>query len=253
MENENINTLFTGQELHVLEVVDSTNNYAAMLLNTTNLAEGAVIMAHEQEGGRGQRGSKWHSQKGENLTISIVYRPGFLSPKDQFLLSRITAISVMETLETFGTKAEIKWPNDILAGGKKIAGILIENSFSGEKIKSSVIGIGLNVNQLEFPDEINATSLRQFTGEKMDLRLVLSTLCSHLEKWYLKLREGQHVLIKKHYHNHLFRLGIPTEFKVEDEVIKGMITGTGDDGKLEVLFSDGQKKQFDLKEISLVI
>lgn len=246
-------TLFIGRQLILLDVVDSTNNYAAMMLNTAKLSEGAVIMAQEQTAGRGQRGTVWQANPGENLTFSIVLKPDFLAVKEQFLLSQIVALAVYDTVAEFCGDVQIKWPNDVLAGKKKIAGILIENNISGERISSCIAGIGLNVNQQQFPDEIPATSLMQCTKQTVDRDAVLEKICSHLEKWYLALRNGKKTEIRQAYLQHLLFLGKPAQFRVEEIRFTGIITGIDESGRLKVTNDKGESACYDVKEISLLI
>ncbi len=141
-----------------LESVDSTNEEARR--HISDIDNLSVLSALEQTDGRGQRGNKWTSNAGENLMFSIVLKSPVLMPEDHFALNEIAALSVADFLSTYGIKAEIKWPNDIYVGEKKICGILIENSFRGKTISSSIIGIGLNINQRNFNVNLpNPTSM----------------------------------------------------------------------------------------------
>ena len=130
-----------GQKIIHLESVDSTNNYAAILLSEGRIGHGTVILADEQTNGRGQRGAKWLSAEGVNLLFSLVVQPDNLSVSDQCVLTEITSLALIEFLRKFGISAQVKWPNDILVNGEKIAGVLIENHLKGNLIASSVIGI----------------------------------------------------------------------------------------------------------------
>ncbi|HCA82708.1 MAG TPA: biotin--[acetyl-CoA-carboxylase] ligase [Flavobacteriales bacterium] len=248
-----MNTLFTGRQLIFREHVDSTNNYAATLMENSKMAEGAVVMAHEQSAGRGQRGTEWTAEKGKNLTVSIVYYPTFLNASDRFLLSQCVALALREVVEELAGRSVIKWPNDILCDEKKVAGILIETSFSGEKMQHAIIGIGLNVNQTGFPDGLNAASLVEFSGYELELKSVLALVCERLEKWYLRLRSGKKDEIRKEYLEHLFRFASESRFSTAQGAFNGIITGIASDGKLQVLESNGKLWEFDVKEVSLVI
>lgn len=246
-------TLFTGQQLILRDVVDSTNNYAASLVQSDNIPEGAVIMAREQTMGRGQRGTQWQSVAGENLTFSLVYYPRFLMAQDQFMLSRICALALLETFMSLEIQAIIKWPNDLLVNGKKICGVLIENSLQGERLSSAVIGIGLNVNQLVFPDGISATSVALERHVQMDLFQVLGSFCERLEKWYLLLRQGKHELICTQYLQCLLHFREWSSFQKEDTAFRAMITDVTREGKLELTLESGEKQLFGLKEIRQLI
>ena len=141
-----------------LQSVDSTNEEAKR--HISDIDNLSVLSAWEQTAGRGQRGNKWTSNAGENLMFSIVLKSPVLMAEDHFALNEIAALSVSEFLSTYGIKAQIKWPNDIYVDEKKICGILIENSFRGKSISSSIIGIGLNINQRYFNVNIpNPTSM----------------------------------------------------------------------------------------------
>ena len=141
-----------------LERVDSTNDEARR--HISDIDNLSVVSALSQTAGRGQRGNTWTSNAGENLMFSIVLKSPALMAEDHFALNEIAALSVADFLSTYGIKAEIKWPNDIYVGEKKICGILIENSFRGKTISSSIIGIGLNINQRNFNVNLpNPTSM----------------------------------------------------------------------------------------------
>ena len=141
-----------------LQSVDSTNEVAKR--HISDIDNLAVLSALEQTAGRGQRGNIWTSNAGENLMFSIVLKSPVLMAEDHFALNEIAALSVSEFLSTYGIKAQIKWPNDIYVDEKKIFGILIENSFRGKSISSSIIGIGLNINQRNFNVNLpNPTSM----------------------------------------------------------------------------------------------
>jgi BirA family biotin operon repressor/biotin-[acetyl-CoA-carboxylase] ligase len=246
-------TLFTGQQLILRDVVDSTNNYAASLVQSDNIPEGAVIMAREQTMGRGQRGTQWQSVAGENLTFSLVYYPRFLAAQDQFMLSRICALALLETLLSMEVQASIKWPNDLLVNGKKICGVLIENGIQGDRLSSAVIGIGLNVNQLVFPGGISATSLALERKAQFDLIHVLGSFCERMEKWYLLLRQGKNELICKQYLQCLMNFREWSWFQKEENPFKAMITDVNREGKLELMLENGEIQTFGLKEIRQVI
>ena len=138
-----------GRKIVRLESVDSTNNYTANLIKSGELVHGSVIMAVEQTNGRGQMGAEWLVKPGENLTFSIFLDNVNLSVDNQFFLTRLVSVSLIDFLANFNIPAMIKWPNDLFVNDKKIAGVLIENNVSGSFIQKSIIGIGLNVNECE--------------------------------------------------------------------------------------------------------
>ena len=148
-----------AQKLNItwLDVTDSTNNRAQDGIPTAE--DRSVWAALFQTQGRGQRGNTWKASKGENLTFSILLKPSFILAQDQFIISAIVTLGIHKYLQNKGIESRIKWPNDIYAADRKICGILIENGISGNLLSTSICGIGLNINQREFPKDLpNPTS-----------------------------------------------------------------------------------------------
>lgn len=244
-----MDTIFCGQQIIKLSHVDSTNNYAAKLLNDINVMEGTVIMADFQGQGKGQRGANWLSNSGENLLMSLILHPKFIELKSQFNLSKMVAVSLYEYLSPFTDNVQIKWPNDIYFNGKKIAGILIENIAKGSRIKSSIIGIGLNVNQLDFQTD-NATSLK-LGGINIGLDEALNGVCIAIEKNYLKSKNRGFDFINQVYLEHLMGINEKRTFYTTDRSFEGTIKGVNESGKLLIEIQTNQElRSFDLKEIS---
>ena len=251
-------TLFIGKELIFLNEVESTNTYAMNLLRNVNVAEGAIVHTGNQTQGKGQRGSLWSSEIGSNLTISCVLKPHFLGVKHTFYLSKISALAVYdvmtELLPSSQYDIKIKWPNDILVDKKKIAGILIENNFNHDFLQYSIIGIGINVNQLNFKElSTTATSLQLLTDNEFDKNVVLETLCRQLEKWYLRLKANKFSEIDSEYLNNLFGLHKVCSFlDLENKAIDATISSVTLGGKLELKLMNGDFCQFDIKEIKMI-
>ena len=247
-------TLFTGKHAIRLEEIPSTNTYAQDLLKE-NTPEGTLILAYKQSAGRGQKGNVWLTEAGLNLTFSIIYYPKFLLAKQVFLLSKITSIALRDTLVEFlpMEEVDIKWPNDMLVNKKKVAGILIENQLEGSRIGSSVIGVGLNVNQPAFPEEIQhkATSMYQAREEKFDTEKVLQKFLSQLERRYLELKNLGSSTIDQLYVRYLFGYQEEMTFHKDGEDFTGMIVGVDERGRLAI--AEGQKlNYYDFKEISFL-
>jgi BirA family transcriptional regulator, biotin operon repressor / biotin---[acetyl-CoA-carboxylase] ligase len=249
-------TLFTGQNLIFLKSVDSTNSYAAELLRQNKQQEGTVVCSFNQTSGRGQRGNFWQVEPNKNATFSVIYYPVFLKPDEQFMLTKAISVGlaglVTELLNCIEKKykVNIKWPNDIYVDEKKIAGILIENTLADGFIKSSIIGIGLNVNQTVFSDISNATSLAQLSGENYHLENVVEKSCKYIEALYLQLKAGKIESINKEYLNYLYQLGEVKKYVLSDGTdIQGKITGVSKEGYLQISLSAGEQVQFDLKQI----
>lgn len=168
----------------------------------------SVIAAEEQTAGRGQGSHTWYSTRGLNLTFSILYKPVDLTTDDMLLLTCATTLGIRDYLLGKGVEAGIKWPNDIWVNGKKICGILIENILDGKKISRSIIGIGFNLNETDWPDYLpNPVSLRQLTGEEYDTRAELEELMYKICRRFARLdsSDGRHVL-QEEFEKYLFRL-----------------------------------------------
>ncbi|KAB1066179.1 biotin--[acetyl-CoA-carboxylase] ligase [Salibacter halophilus] len=248
-----MNTLFTGQNIVHLQRVDSTNRYALQLLSKQNVPEGTVIWTDEQYKGRGQRGNNWMSQAYQNLTFSVVLYPRFLAPDDHFLLNKLVTVALKRLLrDKLYEDVQIKWPNDIYIQNLKTAGILIENSWKGNRIGSSVIGVGLNVNQIEFGDTAsNATSLKQQTGKFFELRFLLEEFCQILEHLYIRLKENPQSLDKE-FERSLFGLNQWKNYEVNGEQAVLKVTGVSKQGRLMVEDKLGNPMKFEIKEIALI-
>ncbi len=186
-----------GRKMIQLESVDSTNNYTANLVKSEGLSSGTVILADEQFAGRGQRGSEWVVEPGMNLTFSVYLEVVNLSVENQFDLSKIVALSICDFLKKNGITAEIKWPNDILVRGRKISGVLIENSISRSKPIRSVIGIGININQRGF-GKFNATSIQCELGQFYPVKDALFSFIESFNKLYKELIGNPSVLHERY-------------------------------------------------------
>jgi BirA family transcriptional regulator, biotin operon repressor / biotin---[acetyl-CoA-carboxylase] ligase len=254
LQNNIFSGLFVGQNLLTLKEVDSTNNFLKNLLsNSKPLPEGTVIMAEHQYAGRGQQQNKWLSEPGKNLTFSTLLKPTFLNAVNQFDLTRAISLGVYDTLRAvLGDGLKIKWPNDIYYNDRKLGGMLIENMVQGERINSSVVGIGLNVNQDSFPEEAgNATSVKQILHKDYDLRLLLSEICSQIEGYYLHLKAGRIDFIRSSYLSRLYWLNERRRFKAGGEIFEGTIEGVADNGLLQINKGD-DLVSYNLKEIEFL-
>lgn len=254
MQNNTFSRLFVGQNVVTLKRVDSTNDYLKKeLTKSTPLPEGTVILAEEQFAGRGQVSNTWCSEPGKNLTFSLLLLPTFLSPEKQFLLNQSISIAINDVLfKIIGAGVKIKWPNDIFFGDYKLGGVLIENILRGNTLKYAVIGIGLNINQLDFPHDIkNVTSLKKILHQDYDINTVLAELCQSIEQRYLQLRAGKHSLIEQQYLKCLYKLNEMHTFKIGGQEVEGIISGVDKNGFLEVLFA-GELRKYNFKEIAFV-
>lgn len=244
-------TLFIGQYCIKLDKTDSTNSYLSELLVKSSLAEGSIVIAGNQEKGKGQRGTGWESEQGKNITLSVLLKPAFLAPDEQFELSKAVALSVADFIRENIRHAEIKikWPNDIYIDNKKVAGILIENSVSGNSISHSVIGIGININQESFSKELpNPSSLKLAAGKEFDLEECLERLCSCIEKRYLQLRSDPEE-IGCDYLGCLYRFDKWAFYNFKGEKLIARIMGVSKTGKLILERKNKERLECDIKEV----
>jgi BirA family biotin operon repressor/biotin-[acetyl-CoA-carboxylase] ligase len=198
LQNNIFSGLFVGQNLVTLKEVDSTNNFLKSILsNSKPVPEGTVIMAENQYAGRGQHQNTWHAQPGKNLTFSLLLTPHFLTPQLQFHLTRAVSLGVYDALHPLlGDALKIKWPNDIYFGDRKLGGMLIENMIQGGQMRNAIVGIGLNINQDNYPESAgSAISVRQILQRDYELKNILAEICNHIEGWYLKKLDGPFKLI----------------------------------------------------------
>ncbi|MDF7821481.1 biotin--[acetyl-CoA-carboxylase] ligase [Runella sp. MFBS21] len=244
-------TLFVGKKIVYLPTCQSTNDEAADLLRQGEGIEGTVVITDYQTAGRGQRGNQWLTQAGENFTFSLILRPTFLSPAEQFRLNIAISLGIYDFLEPLvGESLKIKWPNDIYVGNQKLGGVLIENTLQSGRIESAIVGIGLNINQILFESE-RATSLRVLTSKEYSLAGLLPDLLSCLEKNYLLLRNKHFDTLKTRYLQGLFRYQELHLFQQDEKLFAGMIMGINEMGQLAMQV-ENKLVYFDLKEISYV-
>ncbi|HTF02384.1 MAG TPA: biotin--[acetyl-CoA-carboxylase] ligase [Bacteroidia bacterium] len=248
-------TLFVGQRVIRLDQVDSTNNFAMGLLKGMPLEEGAVVTTARQTRGKGQRGNSWESQPGQNITCSVILRPVFLEPVKQFDLTRAVSLALTDVLLDIIPQHEvkIKWPNDIFVDDRKIAGILIENILNGNQLNYSVVGIGLNVNQVDFiSGGAGATSLRMVTGNAFELDGILKMICAAVEVRYLQLRGRKEDKLDEEYFSRLFKAGITSKFTDFSAIFEATIVDVTHDGLLVLKDCNGLDRKFAMKEVGWI-
>lgn len=233
-----------------LETVDSTNNYAANLLKTSKITNGTVIVTKGQTAGKGQRGNSWESEDEKNIILSIILFPE-IQPKDSFYLTIAASLAVHKTISLHLNNVKIKWPNDILVGQKKIAGILIENQIKSSLITSSIIGIGINVNQENFNSGIQATSFKSELNQDFNLENLLNELYLNLDFYINLLMENNFKILLARYYENLYKFKVPAKFEIGAEQFTGLIQGVDATGKL-IVRRDQISANYDLKEIKFV-
>lgn len=241
-------------DLRLFDSLESTNKYCE-LLDLSTVGEFTVVCAMEQTAGIGQRGNVWHSAPGKNLTFSLVLKPCFLPFEQQYMLTKAVSLGVADCLLSLlpeGHAVSIKWPNDIYIGRRKVCGILISNHVSGSSLSSSVVGIGLNVNQTEFPEWIpNPVSLKQVTGREEALEPLLRNVVECIAFRYGQLQDGSEGVQKldKEYLSKLLFRGEKRLYLLRGERVEATIVDVNRFGHLDLAGSHGEKYTCQLKEL----
>lgn len=241
-------------QLIKLDATDSTNAYLKNMVLQKQADDFTVVQAHTQYSGRGQMGTTWESEPGKNLTFSVLKKNFSLPAQKQFVINMHTCHGVFSALAELGVPdLKIKWPNDILSGTAKICGILIENFTTGRVVQSSIVGVGLNVNQRDFGNLEQVSSLQLLLGHFLDLDEVLSLTLRHLAGAFNRLGSEDEVEVRASYERHLFRIDKPSTFcDIQGHFFPGFIRGVSQEGKLVVELEDRVLKEFALKEIRLM-
>lgn len=242
--------------MHIIKLnaIDSTNSFLRQLNAQKKVENFTVVVADSQSNGRGQMGAFWNSEPGKNLTASVSVDVSFLPIDFSFWISMAISLSLSNTLKDAGIKnVKVKWPNDILAGQKKICGILIDNVIKNNRLQTCIIGFGLNVNQGQFDSLPKATSMKIVSGKAYDLDVILENIILNLQGYINQLKVGDYNTIKLLYETELFRKDKPSTFKpIEGNLFTGFIKGVSKSGRLNIITEDAILKQFDLKEIKLL-
>lgn len=243
-----------GHAFVELESVDSTNNYAMGRAIAGTLSHGALVFAHDQWAGKGQRGRGWASQPGENIVLSAVIEPVALPSTGGFALSVAVALACHDLFSHYaGSEAtSIKWPNDLYWNDRKAGGILIENHFKGERWLFAIAGMGININQVEFPPTArNPVSLRQITGKTFNSLQLARELGVFLDKRYAELVAGEAARQLRQYNQRLYGRGREVRLKRENAVFRTVVEGVTPQG--ELLTKDVLERRFGFGEIEWVL
>jgi len=237
-----------------LNAIDSTNSYLRQLCDTIPVDDMTIVVADFQNKGRGLMGTAWNSEKGKNLTYSVFKRHVCFLVDRNFYVSIVTSLALIKTLKRFKIRdLSIKWPNDILAGNKKICGILIENVIKRNQLEISIIGIGLNVNQHNFVNLPNASSMKKLTGSVFNLDKVLRVFQKEIKTYFEILKHEEYELLKNEYERHLFQQKKKSQFKMPSgTVMTGIIEGVNEQGELIIHDHDGIKTSYGFKELELI-
>lgn len=237
-----------------LEQTDSTNNYANLLIEQNKVKNNTVVWSQNQINGRGQKGSNWHSEPYKNLTFSLIYLPTNLLIYRQFFMMQAVSLAVCDFIKTFEVEPKIKWPNDIYVINNKICGILIESSCMGNNIYSVVAGIGININQTLFNNNIpNPTSLKLQTNKNYVLNILLNKLLQHLNYRLTELETGNYDNLMENYVKLLYRFNEIHNFKDSAGIFKAKIVGVEETGELILLDQHNIERKYIFKEVGYLI
>ena len=236
-----------------LDAIDSTNEFLKSLTSKQELENFTVVTAENQTKGKGQMGAVWRSEVGKNLIMSVLVRDFLLRNEEVFNLNIIISLSVIKTLEELNIPdLSIKWPNDIMSYNKKLGGILIENTLKSDGSIVSVVGLGLNINQINFQNLPNATSLAVISDAEFNKEELVILIVKKIKEKILLWKEHSD-LFWEEYFNKLFRKGIPMPFKnLDNQNFMGIIQGVSSIGKLQVLLEDDSVSEFEIKEIQML-
>lgn len=233
-----------------LEQVGSTNVFLQEMPEQERIS--CVVFSHAQTSGKGMGSNSWESAPGMNLTFSMGVDMSFLPAPDQFLLSQAVPLGMLDVLDgMLPVKAFVKWPNDLVVRDGKLAGVLINSTIHGQMMGTSVIGIGLNVNQMQFKDwPTHPVSLQMILGREVELEPLLHQLVDAVDHRVGMLRTQEGVaLIRKEYLERLYRYQIWANYEVNGQIVKRYVKGIDPFGRLETLDESGFQHVYDIKEI----
>lgn len=237
-----------------LNAIDSTNDFLKALASNQKVENFTVVTAKSQWKGRGQMGTQWQTEGGKNLITSILIKKTISNTELIFVLNIAIAISIIESLKNFKIPdLSIKWPNDIMSGNKKIAGILIENNIKENGKIQSIVGIGLNINQTNFSNLPKASSLKVITGIDYDIEEILFKIIDEIKLNIANIKSENSELLWQKYHNSLFKIGKPVVFEnANQEKFMGIIQKVNTNGQLDIMLEDDSIQSFGIKEVSMI-
>ncbi len=241
-------------QYHHFDEIDSTNAYLQRKHSEADIRNW-VVSANEQTAGKGMGSNSWESEAGKNLTFSLAVDMNFLPAEKQFLLSKAVPLGIIDVLDDIlpNEKLSIKWPNDIIYENRKLAGILINSTIKANMMDVSIIGIGLNVNQMQFKDwPTHPISLKQITSETYNLQPLLEQIVEHILIKVKQLNDTPDV-IEQDYLKRLFRYRTWADYEVEGKIVRLFMTGIDKFGRLQLL--DEQQKMFcyEIKQIRFLL
>lgn len=242
--------MIIGSKIYEVGETGSTNSYLSDLLEREVLPDGTAVVAAFQTHGRGLGRNTWFSDAGKNLLLSFVIYPSYLDPTDQSLITRFTALGIYDLVSSkLNVSVRVKWPNDIMANDRKIAGILIQNSVAGEYMVHSVIGVGINVNQEAFPDDLpDAVSIKMISSSETDLTLFRKDLFNSLNRRLRQMATSPGELTND-YLSVLYRFGEKAGYRIRGNEVSAHISGIDRYGRLLLTDDQGSEHVCDLKEV----
>ncbi len=245
--------MFIGKNTIFLDKIDSTQIFATELTAKTSPIEGTCVRTDYQTAGKGQIGRYWHSAPKKNLLCSYILYPTFLNIEQSFYLNVMSSLAIFDLCHELSINAKVKWPNDIYVNNKKLAGVLVQNTLQGQNIKSTIVGIGLNINETNFPESLpNPTSIAQLLGQSCDIETLFLSLSQHLENRYLMLKNKKLDLLWADYHSSLYLLNQPSNFLTQEgKTFIGTIFGIEPNGKLRVEVNNNIES-FNFREIQFM-
>lgn len=233
-----------------LQETDSTNRY----LHELQTDEDTLVTADYQSAGRGQGSNAWESERGQNLTFSLLIHPRHIPARRQFLLSEVEAVAIKEVLDRYTDGITLKWPNDIYWQDRKLGGTLIEASLSKGGVTRCIFGTGLNINQLTFvSDAPNPVSLRQILGREVDRQQLLDEIITAIYHYYDLLEGNQFAEISTRYHAALYRRTGYHAYRDADGDFEAALVEVEDDGHLILVDRQGRFRSYAFKEVEFIL
>lgn len=231
--------------------LESTNDTANEIIESEKNFCNKVVFSLYQNKGRGAGSNSWYSSAGKNLLFSIIICPE-IEVRQQFFISKFTSLAIIDYLKDKGIEAKIKWPNDTLVNNKKIAGILVENSVTKNRINSSIIGIGLNINETVFPETLHATSVKLEKQKEFELLKELNNFLKIFEKRFNLCKNKSFALLDKEYFENLHGTDKYLIYKDKNGIFEAIVKGIDNYGRIILKDTTGREKTFMFKEVELL-
>jgi len=244
-------------KINKFESLDSTNKYLFDFISESESQEGLVVVANYQTNGKGNGDNSWESKKDKNLTFSLLLKPDFIDAEDQFSITQIISVALLNALSKYldSNFLRIKWPNDIYFSDNKLGGILIQNTIKGSKISNTVVGIGINVNQEKFISNApNPVSIIQITNETVDIETLFKEILNNINDYYSRLMLfPSNSWLEKQYLEKLFHINELCTFKDKTGLFEGEIKGIDNFGRLIIEKKGGNQEKYAFKEVEFIL